>query len=145
MIAFVGLLGWKIAVAVSRKIRVVVRCNGTLGLPGRISSRLQPNHPRDDVAGVLASVREGLSYGNGDAVIGVNPATESVVAVVGILKGVSGTRQRREKVGREHGGGSEGQNSDRCTRGTEFHRGRVSWREWRESLRANALGIGASD
>jgi ethanolamine ammonia-lyase large subunit len=81
-------------VMAARKIRVVVRCNGTLGLPGRISSRLQPNHPRDDVAGVLASVREGLSYGNGDAVIGVNPATESVAAVVGILKGVKDFMRR---------------------------------------------------
>ncbi|HEY3449573.1 MAG TPA: ethanolamine ammonia-lyase subunit EutB [Myxococcales bacterium] len=77
-----------------RKIRVVVRCNGTLGLPGRISSRLQPNHPRDEVAGVLAAVREGLSYGNGDAVIGVNPATESVEAVVSILSGVKDFMRR---------------------------------------------------
>jgi ethanolamine ammonia-lyase large subunit len=81
-------------VLAARKIRVVVRCNGTLGLPGRISSRLQPNHPRDEVAGVLAAVREGLSYGNGDAVIGVNPATESVEAVVSILSAVKGFMRR---------------------------------------------------
>jgi hypothetical protein len=62
-------------VVAARKIRVVVRCNNTLGLPGRISSRLQPNHPRDDVEGILAAVLDGLSYGNGDAVIGVNPST----------------------------------------------------------------------
>lgn len=62
----------------AKKIRVIVKCNSTLGLPGRISSRLQPNHPRDEVAGVLAAIREGLSYGCGDAVIGINPATESL-------------------------------------------------------------------
>ncbi len=78
----------------ARKIRVVVRCNATLGLAGRISSRLQPNHPRDEVAGVLAAVREGLSYGNGDAVIGVNPATESVESVVAILQAVKDFMRR---------------------------------------------------
>ena len=72
-------------VAAARKIRVVVRCNNTVGLPGRIASRLQPNHPRDHVEGVLAVVLEGLSYGNGDAVIGVNPSTETVESTVEIL------------------------------------------------------------
>ncbi len=81
-------------VVAARKIRVVVRCNATLGLAGRISSRLQPNHPLDDVAGILAVVREGLSYGNGDAVIGVNPATESVDNVVAILEAVKGLMRR---------------------------------------------------
>jgi len=60
-----------------RKCEVVVRANNTLGLPGRMSSRVQPNHPTDDVEGILFSAREGLSYGCGDAVIGVNPATDS--------------------------------------------------------------------
>jgi ethanolamine ammonia-lyase large subunit len=72
-------------VVAARKIRVVVRCNNTLGLPGRISSRLQPNHPRDSVEGILAVVLDGLSYGNGDAVIGVNPSTETVESTVEIL------------------------------------------------------------
>ena len=72
-------------VVAARKIRVVVRCNNTLGQAGRISSRLQPNHPRDEVAGVLAVILEGLSYGNGDAVIGVNPSTETVESTVEIL------------------------------------------------------------
>ena len=72
-------------VAAARKIRVVVKCNNTLGLPGRISSRLQPNHPRDSVEGILAVVLDGLSYGNGDAVIGVNPSTETVESTVEIL------------------------------------------------------------
>ena len=72
-------------VVAARKIRVVVRCNNTLGLPGRISSRLQPNHPRDSEEGILAVVLDGLSYGNGDAVIGVNPSTETVESTVEIL------------------------------------------------------------
>jgi ethanolamine ammonia-lyase large subunit len=63
-------------VAAARKIRVVVHANNTLGLPGRLSTRLQPNHPSDDVGGILASVKEGLSYGAGDAVIGINPVTD---------------------------------------------------------------------
>ncbi len=62
---------------VGAKAQVVVRANNTLGLPGRLSSRLQPNHPTDDVDGILYSAREGLSYGCGDAVIGVNPATDT--------------------------------------------------------------------
>ena len=62
---------------VGAKCQVVVRANNTLGLPGRLSSRCQPNHPTDDVEGILASMREGLSYGCGDAVIGVNPATDT--------------------------------------------------------------------
>ncbi|MBF0362050.1 MAG: ethanolamine ammonia-lyase subunit EutB [Oligoflexia bacterium] len=81
-------------VVAAKKIRVVVKCNSTLGLPGRISSRLQPNHPRDEVAGVLASVREGLSYGNGDAVIGVNPSTESLNATCEILEAVKNFMRR---------------------------------------------------
>jgi ethanolamine ammonia-lyase large subunit len=72
-------------VVAARKIRVVARCNDTIGLPGRIASRLQPNHPRDAVEGILAAVLEGLSYGNGDAVIGVNPSTETVESTVEIL------------------------------------------------------------
>lgn len=73
-------------VMAGKKIRVVVRCNNTLGLPGRISSRLQPNHPLDDVDGVLAATMEGLSFGNGDAVIGVNPSTDDVDKCADILK-----------------------------------------------------------
>lgn len=75
-------------VIAARKIRVVVRCNNTLGLKGRISSRLQPNHPTDDVRGVLAAVKDGLSYGNGDAVIGVNPSTGDIQGTVDILTAV---------------------------------------------------------
>ncbi len=75
-------------VVAGRKMRVVVRCNNTLGLKGRISSRLQPNHPTDDVEGVLAAVKDGLSYGNGDAVIGVNPSTGDIQGTVDILTAV---------------------------------------------------------
>jgi ethanolamine ammonia-lyase large subunit len=61
----------------ARKIKVVVHANNTLGLDGRLSVRLQPNHPSDDVDGILASLKDGLSFGAGDAVIGVNPVTDS--------------------------------------------------------------------
>jgi ethanolamine ammonia-lyase large subunit len=70
---------------VGAKCQVVVRANNTLGLPARLSSRLQPNHPTDDVAGILASTREGLAYGCGDAVIGVNPATDTPESTAEIL------------------------------------------------------------
>lgn len=73
-------------VTAARKIRVIVHCNNTLGLAGRISSRLQPNHPRDSESGIIAAVLDGLSYGNGDAVVGVNPSTETVESTVEILK-----------------------------------------------------------
>ena len=60
----------------ARKIRVVVHATNTVGLPGRLSVRLQPNHPSDSTEGILASLREGLAYGAGDAVIGINPVTD---------------------------------------------------------------------
>lgn len=78
------------------KCEVVVRANSTLGLPGRFSSRLQPNHPRDDVQGILASTREGLSYGCGDAVIGVNPATDTPESTAEILKALDELMKRNE-------------------------------------------------
>ena len=79
---------------VGKKCKVVVRANNTLGLPGRMSSRLQPNHPTDDIKGILCSAREGLSYGCGDAVIGVNPATDSVESTAEILKTLDDLMQR---------------------------------------------------
>jgi ethanolamine ammonia-lyase large subunit len=72
-------------VAIAAKCRVTTRFRGTIGLPGRLSTRLQPNHPTDDPAGIAASVFDGLMYGAGDAVIGVNPATDSVPATVALL------------------------------------------------------------
>src|SRR4029450_10405636 len=59
------------------KCSVVTRFRNTVGLPGRLSVRLQPNHPTDDVRGIAASILDGLLLGSGDAVIGVNPATDS--------------------------------------------------------------------
>lgn len=68
------------------KRRVVTAFRDTLGLKGRFSSRLQPNHPYDDIKGITASMLDGLLYGCGDAVIGVNPATDSVPVMMEILK-----------------------------------------------------------
>src|SRR5262249_25756980 len=73
-------------VLVARKCRVVTRFRGTLGLPGRLASRLQPNHPTDDAKGIAASILDGLMYGCGDAVIGVNPVTDSVQQVASLLR-----------------------------------------------------------
>lgn len=77
----------------ARKIKVSSHCNTTIGLPGTLSFRNQPNHPTDDIEGITASIKEGLSYGCGDAVIGVNPVEDNVEnftrvmeAIVGIIK-----------------------------------------------------------
>jgi ethanolamine ammonia-lyase large subunit len=67
------------------KIRVPAHCNTTIGLRGRLATRLQPNHTTDNVEGVTASVFEGLSYGCGDAVIGLNPVNDTAAAVMEIL------------------------------------------------------------
>jgi ethanolamine ammonia-lyase large subunit len=69
-------------VSVARKCRVTTRFRNTIGLPGRLSVRLQPNHPSDDPRGVAASILDGLLYGCGDAVIGVNPAGEALAALM---------------------------------------------------------------
>ena len=73
-------------VTVSAKRRVVTRFRDTIGLPGRIATRLQPNHPTDDPRGIAASVVDGLMYANGDAVIGVNPASDDVASVETLLR-----------------------------------------------------------
>jgi ethanolamine ammonia-lyase large subunit len=65
-------------IAVAKRCRVVTRFRNTLGLPGRLSTRLQPNHPTDDARGIAASILDGLMYGSGDAVIGINPATDNL-------------------------------------------------------------------
>jgi ethanolamine ammonia-lyase large subunit len=67
------------------KMRVPATANTTIGLKGTLAARLQPNHPTDSVAGILASTRAGLSYGIGDAVIGVNPVTDTVESVSHVL------------------------------------------------------------
>ena len=71
------------------KIRNVTRCRNTMGEPGVLGIRIQPNHPSDDVGGILLSAFEGLLYGCGDAVIGVNPATDSVHTVSSILQALA--------------------------------------------------------
>jgi len=63
-------------ITIAAKIRVVTRARTTLGMPGRLSTRLQPNHPRDDLSGIAAAIYEGLAYGCGDALIGINPCID---------------------------------------------------------------------
>ena len=67
------------------KIRVTAHCNNTIGAPGTLSSRLQPNHPTDSPEGVRAEIYEGLSYGSGDSVIGINPVDDSFGSVSRLL------------------------------------------------------------
>ncbi len=73
-------------VLIAQKCRVVTRFRNTIGLKGRLSTRLQPNHPTDDPTGIAASIVDGLMYGNGDAVIGINPATDSIAAVTTLIE-----------------------------------------------------------
>jgi ethanolamine ammonia-lyase large subunit len=72
-------------ITVARKVEVVTRFRNTIGLKGHFSTRLQPNHPTDDPAGVAASILGGLVYGSGDAMIGINPVTDSPDAVMKLL------------------------------------------------------------
>ena len=69
----------------ANKIEVLSKCNITIGQKGVLASRLQPNHPTDNVEGMLASLKEGLAYGVGDAVIGINPVDDSVESVKRLL------------------------------------------------------------
>ena len=69
----------------ARKRPVVTRFRNTVGLPGHLSVRLQPNHPTDDVKGIAASMIDGLMYGCGDAMIGINPASDSLAAITALL------------------------------------------------------------
>ncbi|CAM4288094.1 ethanolamine ammonia-lyase subunit EutB [Palleronia rufa] len=69
-------------ILVTRKCRVTTAFRATLGLEGRLSTRIQPNHPTDDVNGIAASILDGLMYGAGDAVIGINPATDNVAQAI---------------------------------------------------------------
>jgi ethanolamine ammonia-lyase large subunit len=70
----------------ARKCRVVTRFRNTIGLPGTMAVRLQPNHPTDDLDGITASIVDGLLYGCGDAVIGVNPASDDLAVLAGLLQ-----------------------------------------------------------
>jgi ethanolamine ammonia-lyase large subunit len=83
-------------VLVARKCSVITRFRSTIGLPGRLAVRLQPNHPTDDPKGIAASVCDGLFYGCGDAVIGINPATDSVGSTVTLLELLGELIQRHD-------------------------------------------------
>jgi ethanolamine ammonia-lyase large subunit len=83
-------------VAVASKVQVTTKFRNTLGLAGRLSTRLQPNHPTDDPRGILASVFDGLLYGSGDAVIGINPAGDSPDQVIQLLTMLDDVRQKLE-------------------------------------------------
>ena len=83
-------------VTAGAKCRVVTRFRNTIGLPGRLSTRLQPNHPTDDLQGIAASTIDGLVMGSGDAVIGVNPATDNVTTVERIVRMLDHVRKRYE-------------------------------------------------
>ena len=81
-------------VSVAAKCRVVTSFRNTIGLPGRLSTRLQPNHPTDDPKGIMASVFDGLMYGSGDAVIGINPAGDNPRQVTTLLSMLDSLRQK---------------------------------------------------
>ncbi|HEY0780550.1 MAG TPA: ethanolamine ammonia-lyase subunit EutB [Gemmatirosa sp.] len=81
-------------VLVARKCRVVTRFRTTIGLAGRLATRLQPNHPSDDPRGIAAAVIDGLLYGSGDAVIGINPATDAPDTVATLLEMLDALRVR---------------------------------------------------
>ena len=80
-------------IAVARKISVVTRFRTTVGLPGRLSTRLQPNHPTDDPLGIAASILDGLLLGSGDAVIGINPVADDPRSVTHLLRLIDHIRQ----------------------------------------------------
>jgi ethanolamine ammonia-lyase large subunit len=81
-------------VLVAQKCSVITRFRNTLGLPGGMAVRLQPNHPTDDIQGIFASMLDGLMYGCGDAVIGINPASDSVPNAMRLLHALDDFRQR---------------------------------------------------
>lgn len=73
-------------ILVAKKCSVVTKFRNSIGLPGRFSTRIQPNHPTDDPKGVAASTLDGLLFGCGDAVIGINPASDNVASIETLLK-----------------------------------------------------------
>ncbi|MER2215407.1 ethanolamine ammonia-lyase subunit EutB [Methylobacterium brachiatum] len=81
-------------ISVARKARVVTRFRNTIGLPGTLAVRLQPNHPTDDPKGITAAILDGLTLGCGDAVIGINPASDSVQALGDLLQLLDGVIQK---------------------------------------------------
>jgi ethanolamine ammonia-lyase large subunit len=87
--------GQDLILAASKR-RVVTAFRGTIGLPGRLSVRLQPNHPTDDPAGIIASILDGLLLGSGDAVIGINPATDNLAQLGDMVRRLDGLIARFE-------------------------------------------------
>jgi ethanolamine ammonia-lyase large subunit len=83
-------------IAVAKKCEVITRFRNTIGLKGHFSTRLQPNHPTDDLKGIAASMIDGLLYGSGDAVIGINPATDSPATVMNLLRLLNTVREQFE-------------------------------------------------
>jgi ethanolamine ammonia-lyase large subunit len=81
-------------ILVSAKCEVVTKFRSTVGLKGHLSTRLQPNHPTDDIKGILASVIDGLFYGSGDALIGINPAFDNISTQINLLKMLDDIRQQ---------------------------------------------------
>jgi ethanolamine ammonia-lyase large subunit len=81
-------------IAVAAKIKVVTKFRNTIGLEGRFSVRLQPNHPTDDLRGIIASTLDGLMYGVGDAMMGINPATDSIPQGLVLLHTLDELRQK---------------------------------------------------
>ncbi|MEA5404898.1 ethanolamine ammonia-lyase subunit EutB [Arcicella sp. DC2W] len=81
-------------VTVASKCEIITQFRNTIGLKGHFSTRLQPNHPTDDFKGIAASMIDGLFYGSGDAVIGINPATDNVPTVIRLLEMLDAVRQR---------------------------------------------------
>ncbi len=80
-------------IAVAAKCEVITKFRTTIGLKGRMSTRLQPNHATDDKAGIAASIIEGLLYASGDAVIGINPATDDINQLGSLVSMLDGIRQ----------------------------------------------------
>jgi ethanolamine ammonia-lyase large subunit len=89
-------MGIQDLILVARKCSVVTAFRNTLGLPGRLSVRLQPNHPTDDLRGIAASIVDGLLYGCGDAVIGINPATDRPDVLESLLRMIDEVIRRYE-------------------------------------------------
>jgi ethanolamine ammonia-lyase large subunit len=81
-------------IAAAKKIQVVTRFRTTVGLPGRLSARLQPNHPTDAPLGIAASILDGLLMGSGDAVVGINPAGDNIETTIDLLRMMDTLRER---------------------------------------------------
>jgi len=97
MIAAVGkLMSTMDLVYASKKIKIQTHCNTTLGLPGTLSFRNQPNHPTDNIEGIIAALKEGLSFGSGDAVIGVNPVEDNIENFTRVMNAIVDVQKKYE-------------------------------------------------